>query len=154
MTSSDDSDQVVMKGPEGNIMNTRKILRLFQKFLSQPDVRNILESKTGTGARPPRAQRSVSGLHIRRRGRSAGRYLLVQHDKQMRRLTAKIEDVYKALQSAPNGMTQKELQDNLNMSQSTVWYALHKLQNRRVVRYLNPVQVADSHTSATASAQA
>lgn len=133
-------------------MNTRKMLRLFQQFLSQPDVRNILESKTGTGARPPRAQRSVTGLHIRRRGRSAGRYLLVQQTKQLRRLTDKIEQVRAALEAAPNGLTQKELQNNLNMSQSTVWYALNKLQNRRAVRYLNPVQVADSHAAPASAA--
>lgn len=89
----------------------------------------------------PKVTKSI-GQPVGQRGRIPGTYFVTQTGRNLRGVSDVVKTVYAHLSSKPDGMTMKQLQEDLSMPHSTVWFCINKLKNRHLLRVEVPETVA------------
>ena len=92
--------------------------------------------------RTPKVSTPAVGQPVGQRGRIPGTYFVTQTGRNLRGVSDVVKTVYAHLSSKPDGMTMKQLQEDLTMPHSTVWFCINKLKNRHLLRVEVPETVA------------
>lgn len=113
------------------------VLNAAAHLLQTPKFVKLLSAQAQPSKVPERRAASARASGSGQRGRIAGFYF--PRTKTIKNDSANVQNVFGAiLKSKAAGITQKQIQDKLNLSHSTVWYSLQQLRAANAVTYRQP----------------
>lgn len=143
----------------------KESIAAFRSFVNSPLFESSLNAVLATAGdqpapvkrarrtRTPKVQPSESNESSRvqgqpmgqlgQRGRVPGVYFVTQTGRNLRGVSDVVKTVYAHMSTKPEGVTMKQIQDDLKMPHSTVWFCINKLKNRHVlkVEFPDPAKV-------------
>lgn len=106
-------------------------------FLASPEFKERVELLKEVLHAPVLATGARPSFFQRHRGRRARKYLA--NTAMVKNVNETVSGVFAAIKAAgKSGKTQVDLQNELNLPHSTVWYALKKLRARKAVSFNAP----------------